>query len=121
MKKGWITTPLSDVGVVQSGAGFPGRYQGQADREIPFYKVSDMNIAGNEREMIHENNSITEKVRRELGAFLFPKGSTIFPKIGGAIATNKKRLTTRDCCVDNNVMGVMPSPGKIESDFLDDS
>ena len=118
MKNGWIKTHLSDVAAVQSGAGFPERYQGQAEREIPFYKVSDMNIAGNEREMISENNSITEKVRRELGAFLFPRGSTIFPKIGGAIATNKKRLTTRDCCVDNNVMGVIPKPGKIESDFL---
>lgn len=77
-----------------------------------------MNLAGNEQEMIHENNSISEETRRELGAFLFPKGSTIFPKIGGAIATNKKRLTSRDCCVDNNVMGVIPKIGKIESDFL---
>ncbi len=118
MKNGWIRTQLSEVVAVQSGAGFPDRYQGHADREIPFYKVSDMNIAGNEREMIHENNSISEEVRRELGAFLFPEGSTIFPKIGGAIATNKKRLTTRNCCVDNNVMGVIPRPGKIESDFL---
>jgi len=118
MMKGWITTTLSDVALVQSGAGFPDRFQGHTDDEIPFYKVSDMNIAGNEREMVYENNSITEKVRRELKAFLFPKGSTIFPKIGGAIATNKKRLTTRDCCVDNNVMGVIPKPGKIQSEFL---
>ena len=77
-----------------------------------------MNIVGNEREMKHENNSITHDVRRELGAFLFPKGSTIFPKIGGAIATNKKRLTTIDCCVDNNVMGVIPRSGKVDSNFL---
>ena len=77
-----------------------------------------MNIVGNEREMKYENNSVTEDVRCELGAFLFPKGSTIFPKIGGAIATNKKRLTTRDCCVDNNVMGVVPRSNKIDSNFL---
>ncbi len=118
MTNGWIRTQLSDVAAVQSGAGFPDRYQGQTDQEIPFYKVSDMNIAGNEREMIYGNNSINTEVRRELGAFLFPKGSIIFPKIGGAIATNKKRLTSRDCCVDNNVMGVIPKPGRVESDFL---
>jgi len=118
MKNGWQKTKLGDVATVQSGAGFPERYQGQIDQPIPFYKVSDMNIAGNEREMIHENNSITEGVRRELGAFLFPIGSTIFPKIGGAIATNKKRLVTRSCCVDNNVMGVIPKPGKISSEYL---
>jgi type I restriction enzyme S subunit len=118
MKKGWETTQLSTVAAVQSGAGFPDRYQNQPDGDIPFYKVSDMNLAGNEREMVCENNSITEEARRELGAFLFPQGSTIFPKIGGAIATNKKRLTTRDSCVDNNVMGVIPKPGKINSEFL---
>jgi type I restriction enzyme, S subunit len=68
--------------------------------------------------MIHENNAITEDARCELGAFLFPEGSIIFPKIGGAIRTNKKRLTTRACCVDNNVMGVIPRHEKIERDFL---
>jgi type I restriction enzyme, S subunit len=118
MKNGWTKTYLSDVASVESGSGFPDKYQGQVGQEIPFYKVSDMNIAGNEHEMIYENNSITNTVRQELGAFLFPKGSVIFPKIGGAIATNKKRRTTRDCCVDNNVMGVIPKAGKIDSDFL---
>lgn len=118
MKPDWIETNISEVAMVQSGAGFPDKYQGQVGRAIPFYKVSDMNIAGNEREMFNENNSITEIARLELGAFLFPEGSTIFPKIGGAIATNKKRLTTRPCCVDNNVMGVVPRDGKIDSRFL---
>jgi type I restriction enzyme, S subunit len=78
MKKGWEIKKLGDIAAVQSGAGFPDRYQGQSNGEIPFYKVSDMNLAGNERDMIRENNSITEEVRRELGAFLFPEGSTIF-------------------------------------------
>jgi restriction endonuclease S subunit len=42
----------------------------------------------------------------------------IFPKIGGAIATNKKRIATRDCCVDNNVMGVIPRLDKVTPAFL---
>lgn len=118
MKKDWETKKLGEVVTVQSGTGFPNRHQGKVGNPIPFYKVSDMNLPGNERQMIHVNNSITEEVRCELRAFLFPKGSTIFPKIGGAIATNKKRLITRACCVDNNVMGVIPKHGKIESEFL---
>ncbi|CAN5456339.1 hypothetical protein BH11PSE9_BH11PSE9_10480 [soil metagenome] len=114
----WLETRISEIASVYSGAGFPDRYQGLIGCELPFYKVSDMNIAGNEREMFYENNSITEVSRHELGAFLFPEGSTIFPKIGGAIATNKKRLTTRRCCVDNNIMGGVPRDGKVDSQFL---
>ena len=60
----------------------------------------------------------SETVRAQLGASIFPAGNTIFPKIGGAIATNKKRLTTQNSCVDNNVMGAIPRRDKVRSDFL---
>jgi type I restriction enzyme S subunit len=114
----WHKTKLVNIADVQSGSAFPTESQGKAPNGIPFYKVSDMNIKGNERYMINENNSITEDARKELGASIFPKGSVIFPKVGGAIATNKKRITTRECCVDNNVMGAIPKPGKMTSEFL---
>jgi type I restriction enzyme S subunit len=116
--KGWIQVKLSEVATIQSGSGFPEQHQGNQDEEIPFYKVSDMNLVGNERLMVYSNNTVSEQVRRQLGASIFPEGSTIFPKIGGAIATNKKRLTTRDCCVDNNVMGAVPRKEKIDSQYL---
>ena len=115
---GWHETQIKELGIVQSGAGFPMAVQGLIEGGIPFYKVSDMNIPGNEREMIYENNSITEATRRTLGASLFPSGSVIFPKIGGAIATNKKRIVTQDCCVDNNVMGVVPKVERVDPEFL---
>ena len=118
LPEGWYETQIKELGIVQSGAGFPLAAQGLVDGGIPFYKVSDMNIPGNEREMLYENNSITEAARRTLGASLFPSGSVIFPKIGGAIATNKKRIATRDCCVDNNVMGVVPRVGRVNPEFL---
>ena len=118
MKADWYRTTLGEVASVYSGSGFPNNYQGKQDQPIPFYKVSDMNLVGNEREMVSENNTISENVRRSLGASLVPAGSTIFPKIGGAIATNKKRITTKACCFDNNVMGVSPKPDKIDSRFL---
>ena len=116
--EGWQKTKLLNLADVQSGSAFPTERQGKVPNGIPFYKVSDMNISGNERYMINENNSVTEDVRRILSASIFPKGSIIFPKVGGAIATNKKRITTRVCCVDNNVMGAIPKPGKMTSEFL---
>jgi len=118
VKPGWVIVKLSDVAKVQSGSGFPEKYQGIVDQDIPFYKVSDMNIVGNEKEMVSQNNTISENIRKLIGSSIIAKGSTIFPKIGGAIATNKKRLISRDCCVDNNVMGVIPYKEKIDSDFL---
>lgn len=109
---------LSEIAQVQSGAAFPDKYQGGRSLDFPFYKVSDMNLPGNEVQMTSETNSISEETRKLLGAAIFPKGSVIFPKVGGAIATNKKRLVVRDCCVDNNVMGVIPDTNKIDSRLL---
>lgn len=44
-------------------------------------------------------------------AILDPIGTTIFPKRGGAILTNKKRITERVICADLNIMGVTPKSG----------
>lgn len=118
MREGWVKTTLGDVALVQSGVGFPNSYQGSNDLKLPVYKVSDMNLVGNELYMVHSNNTISEEMRQALGAFIFPPGSIIFPKIGGAIATNKKRIVTKDCCADNNVMGLVPKKEAIDSRFL---
>lgn len=104
--KGWVTCALGDVASVGSGSGFPKRYQGQHDQSFPFLKVSDMNFRGNEIRIVTWNNSVSDELRRKLGAKAFPAGSIIFPKIGAAIATNKKRILTVPSCVDNNVMAV---------------
>lgn len=114
---GWEMRRLSDVADVESGAGFPLEFQGRLDGEFPFFKVGDMNRAGNEVTMEGFEHSISEEVRQRLRAKAFPAGSVVFPKIGGAIVTNKKRLLMRSSCVDNNVMAVVPKP-EIESLFL---
>lgn len=103
---------------IQSGAGFPLKYQGLTIGEHPFYKVSDMNLPGNEWELQEANHYISEEVRLELRARLFPEGSIVFPKVGGAIATNKKRVIKVAGCVDNNVMGLIPNKSKVISEYI---
>jgi len=93
-------------------------HQGSHDEAFPFLKVSDMNIVGNERLIKCWNNSVSEEVRAKLRAKAFPAGALIFPKIGAAIATNKKRQLTRPSCVDNNVMAVIPNAECLDSDYL---
>ncbi|MCA9875512.1 MAG: restriction endonuclease subunit S [Anaerolineales bacterium] len=105
----WEEIPLGRVSEVKSGSGFPKRYQGLHEEEFPFFKVGDMNTPGNEVEMRYHEHSISEETRKKIRATVFPKNSIIFPKIGAAIATNKKRILVRPSCVDNNVMVVIPS------------
>jgi len=66
-----------------------------------------MNLSGNEQRIVTWNHTVSEEIRKKLHATAFPPGSIIFPKIGAAIATNKKRILTIKSCVDNNVMAVV--------------
>lgn len=71
-----------------------------------YVKVGDMNMVGNEIE-INTSSRFVNPNDREL-TNLIPSGSIIFPKRGGAIATNKKRLVVKPIFVDLNVMAITP-------------
>ena len=109
---------IGDIATVHSGVGFPLSFQGQINGDFPFYKVSDMNLSGNEVFMMSHNNAISDDVRRKLRAKPFPAGSVVFPKIGAAIATSKKRMITRPSCADNNVMAIVPNNDLLLPQFL---
>ena len=47
----WEQRKLGDIGKARSGVGFPDADQGGVTG-VPFFKVSDMNLDGNENEMI---------------------------------------------------------------------
>lgn len=99
---------LSDCGSWANGSGFPKSQQGLKVGEIPFIKVSDMNLAGNEKYMTSSNNYISLETARDLNIKVHPSGTVIFPKIGGAIATNKRRILTSASAIDNNCLGLTP-------------
>lgn len=97
---------IGDVSKLVSGYGFPMTLQGQ-EGTIPFYKVSDMNSMGNETEMVDSNNYVSIELAQQQKWSLAPQGTVIFPKIGAAIATNKKRILSKPAIFDNNVMGII--------------
>ncbi len=68
-----------------------------------------MNLPGNELNIATSSRFIDpdEKMLRAL----IPTGSIIFPKRGGAIATNKKRIINEPVFVDLNIMAISPMEG----------
>ncbi|MBT2639365.1 restriction endonuclease subunit S [Bacillus sp. ISL-39] len=72
---------------------------------IPYVKVSDMNSLENQREIVTANKYIKEN--EKFHNKLFPKGTVIFPKRGGAIHTNKKRILATPTTCDLNIMGII--------------
>lgn len=112
-----IWRDMSQVAEVRSGWGFPHSHQGSGVGEIPFYKVSDMNLHGNETKMFAANNYVNLHTAKKLGVKPAPAGTVIFPKIGAAVGTNKKRLLTKSSAYDNNVMGLVPA-SSLDSQYL---
>ena len=110
----WDILPLKRIGRFRSGTGFPIVEQGQQDLELPFFKVSDMNLPGNEQVMRVANNTISRSTADRLKAAIFPEGTIIFPKVGGALLTNKRRILERPSCVDNNIMCCLVQRGDID-------
>lgn len=115
--KRWERRRLGEVAKIVNGFGFPNYLQGKRQLEFPFVKVADMNLPGNEVYITCAANTVDEAILHELGARAYPPGTVIFPKVGGAIATNKKRILSLDATFDNNIMGVVPSES-ILSDWI---
>lgn len=100
----WKEQKLREIGKTQSGIGFPDVEQGGSEG-VPFFKVSDMNIAGNEYEMITSNNYVSdEQLKRKKWRPIETVPAVIFAKVGAAIMLNRKRLVRTPFLIDNNTM-----------------
>lgn len=116
----WKAGKASDIVDVLQGYGFPDRLQGSKEGEFPFYKVSDISTYVDAGKVFlgSANNHINHNVVAELHAKLIPPGATVFAKIGEAIRSSKRAITTRDCLVDNNVAGVKAISGVADDVFV---
>lgn len=100
-----IQVRLGSVCRFQSGCTLPKEKE-QASGEFLYAKVGDLNLSGNERIIVRSRTYVDAKTAQKC---LVPKGSVVFPKRGGAIGTNKKRITGEACCLDLNLIAVIPS------------
>ncbi|WP_345858595.1 restriction endonuclease subunit S [Shewanella algae] len=105
LPKGWEWSRFGQVVVLKSGCTFGQDREGETG--TIYCKVGDMNLDGNFEEITTSSRYI-QPLSGEKSA-LIPAASIIFPKRGGAIATNKKRYVRRDIFVDPNIMATTPS------------
>jgi type I restriction enzyme S subunit len=116
--KGWSRELLGDICNFVAGSAFKPEYQGGANGDYQFIKVSDMNLPGNEVFIQSANNYVSKSEQSEMRAKLHPVGATIFAKIGVALISNRRRMLITPTIIDNNLMSACPVEGKSEQYFL---
>lgn len=113
----WKDYKFKDLGTVKSGVGFSNKYQGHLDLDYNFYKVSDMNLKGNEKVMTRSNNTIDDNLLKDIGVKLIENPSIIFAKVGEAIFLNRKRIAKQPFLIDNNMMAFSPNEN-VDLEFM---
>ena len=117
LKDRYEAVPLSSVVKINSGIALPKLFKnGFSDGDIPFFKVAQMN--NHYENMVEPEITFNETVAKEHKIKLFPKGSTLIPKRGGAILTNKKRMLLEDASYDSNIMGLKADESKISDEYV---
>ena len=112
--EGWEENILKDVCELKSGTTISPSLE-RTEGDVLYTKVGDMNLPDNEVEINTSSrfvNSREIKINQ-----IIPEGAIIFPKRGGAIATNKKRKIIKPTIVDLNTMAIIPSK-KIDKDYF---
>jgi type I restriction enzyme S subunit len=109
LPQGWIETTLKDVAELVAGKTpkLVGQYSSNKG-VIPWVKVSDMNLPGNEEFVSYSAISFSFEECEKYGLPILPPETIIFPKNGGAIATGKRRRLSKNCSLDLNTMGIIP-------------
>ena len=97
----WKNKTLGDYILINNGQTLT---EFDKDGDLAAIKVSDMNLEKNEIKIQVSNNKVQSS--RFKPTHILKPNSIIFPKRGAAIATNKKRITTIPCVIDNNCMGI---------------
>lgn len=101
----WVWCRLRNIANLKSGNQYEYPI---AKKGIMFIKVGDMNLPGNEQEILFSSTYFNNGAIKKTD--LIEPCCIIFPKRGGAIATNKRRMILKESVlIDSNTMAVAPS------------
>ena len=108
LPEGWVWATVEQLCFISSGQTPKGIDNVSEKGNIPWFRVGDMNTSGNEKIMQYAEIYLTKEMVNKLRLHIQPEGTIIFPKRGGAIATNKKRILSKPSTYDLNTMGLLP-------------
>lgn len=111
---------LGDIAELRSGVGFPKIYQGKSKGDYPFAKVGDISEVVRSGGSFINNapNWVCKEELSSIKAKPFPPGTIAFAKIGEAIRQNFRVLSSCSMLFDNNVMGIVPKPKIVCTQYL---
>jgi type I restriction enzyme, S subunit len=111
---GWLETTVGETCTLKSGTTVSKALE-RPSGDVAYVKVADMSLADIEGRITTSSRFLLAHDVQP--SAVIPEGATIFPKRGGAIHTNKKRIAARPICADLNIMAVVPSP-RIDAELL---
>lgn len=105
----WVKGLLEQAVTVKSGVGFPHKFQGKLTGDFPVYKVGDLSkaVLENDGYLYRAGNYVNADEIPQLKGEVFPRGSTLFAKIGEAVKLNRRAYVEVEGLADNNVMSVV--------------
>jgi type I restriction enzyme S subunit len=116
----WCRATIGETCEILAGYGFPESLQGRTEGDVPFYKVGDISEAWKQGSvhLTKSNHYVSTQDVATLRAKLFPASTTVFAKIGAAIALNRRAILSVPALADNNVMGLHPNSPALNPSFL---
>jgi type I restriction enzyme, S subunit len=117
----WTIKRIKHIGKLRGGAGFPDQEQGLTDEEIPFHKVNALGSASSRGLIVENTNTISPETASRLGAYVFPKDTIVFAKVGAALLLKRFCLLSEPSCIDNNMMGFIVDESKENVAFIQNS
>ncbi|MFG1520349.1 restriction endonuclease subunit S [Halobacteriovorax sp. ZH1_bin.1] len=103
----WEWIRLNDYIDIESGNTPKGLPSASDGNDLIFIKVGDMNNSKDGKIIDEVELSFSQKTVNQFKIKTLPEGTIIFPKRGGAILTNKKRLIETPFAADTNIMGLL--------------
>jgi len=110
----WVVNKINEICELKSGTTISPSLE-RTHGDVLYAKVADMNLPENLVEINTSSRFVNSKEIKMVQ--IIPEGAIIFPKRGGAIATNKKRKIVKPTIVDLNTMAIIPG-AKIDKDYF---